>query len=194
MNGGGAEREGDTESEAGSRLWAISSEPDVGLELTDCEIVTWAEVGRLTDWATQAPLAMKTLNTPLLLLVILRHRNVYSYTNRPAPDRQTSVLTARPESTCETEYQLPTSRSKWKKQQEGTGRIWKPLTVELTKGRTYEKKKTLNRKLTNTTPGKKRKKRARKEGRKPFIVKIKWRTSGAMKCDNIHKTYMIGGW
>ena len=56
MNGGGAEREGDTESEAGSRLWAISPEPDAGLELTDREIVTWAEVGRLTDWATQAPL------------------------------------------------------------------------------------------------------------------------------------------
>ena len=55
MNRGGAERDGDTESEAGSRLWAISPEPDAGLELTDCEIVTWAEVGRLTDWATQAP-------------------------------------------------------------------------------------------------------------------------------------------
>ena len=56
MSGGGAEREGDIESEAGSRLWAISTEPDAGLELTDCEIVTWAEVGHLTDWATQAPL------------------------------------------------------------------------------------------------------------------------------------------
>ena len=41
MNGGGAEREGDTESETGSRLGAISPEPDVGLELTDREIVTW---------------------------------------------------------------------------------------------------------------------------------------------------------
>ena len=41
MNGGGAEREGDTESETGSRLRAIiSSEPDAGLELTDREIVT----------------------------------------------------------------------------------------------------------------------------------------------------------
>ena len=40
MNGGGAEREGDTESEAGSRLGAISLEPDAGLELTDREIVT----------------------------------------------------------------------------------------------------------------------------------------------------------
>ena len=41
MNGGGSEREGDTESEAGSRLRAISPEPDAGLELTDREIVTW---------------------------------------------------------------------------------------------------------------------------------------------------------
>ena len=49
MNGGGAEREGDTESEAGSRLRAISPEPDTGLEPADREIVTRAEVGRLTD-------------------------------------------------------------------------------------------------------------------------------------------------
>ena len=55
MSGNGAEREGDTESEAGSRLWAVSTEPDMGLEPTDREIMTWAEVGRLTDWATQAP-------------------------------------------------------------------------------------------------------------------------------------------
>ena len=41
MNGGGAEREGDTESETGSRLRAISPEPNAGLKLTDREIVTW---------------------------------------------------------------------------------------------------------------------------------------------------------
>ena len=39
MGRGGAEREGDAESEAGSRLRAISTEPDAGLELTDREIV-----------------------------------------------------------------------------------------------------------------------------------------------------------
>ena len=55
MNRGGAEREGDTESETGSGLWAVSTEPDAGLELMDREIMTWAEVGRLTDRATQAP-------------------------------------------------------------------------------------------------------------------------------------------
>ena len=58
MNRGGTEKEGDTESEAGSRLGAVSPEPDAGLELTDREIVTWAKVGRLTDWATQAPLGI----------------------------------------------------------------------------------------------------------------------------------------
>ena len=40
MNGGGSEREGDTESETGSRLRAVSTEPDVGLELMNREIVT----------------------------------------------------------------------------------------------------------------------------------------------------------
>ena len=39
MSREGTEREGDTESEAGSRLSAISTEPDAGLELTDCEIM-----------------------------------------------------------------------------------------------------------------------------------------------------------
>ena len=37
---GGAEREGDTESQAGSRLQAVSTEPYVGLKLTNCEIMT----------------------------------------------------------------------------------------------------------------------------------------------------------
>ena len=40
MSGGGAEREGDTESETGSRLRAVSTEPDSGLELTDSKIMT----------------------------------------------------------------------------------------------------------------------------------------------------------
>ena len=37
---GGADREGDTESEAGFRLRAVSTEPDTGLELTNCDIMT----------------------------------------------------------------------------------------------------------------------------------------------------------
>ena len=43
---GGAEREGVTESEAGSRLRAVSPEPDAGFELTNREIMTFAKVGR----------------------------------------------------------------------------------------------------------------------------------------------------
>ena len=49
MNRGGSEREGDTESEAGSRLRAVSPEPDAGLELTDRKIMTRAKVRRSTD-------------------------------------------------------------------------------------------------------------------------------------------------
>ena len=40
MSRGGAEREGDAESEAGSRLRAVSTEPNAELELTDREITT----------------------------------------------------------------------------------------------------------------------------------------------------------
>ena len=54
--GRGREREEDMESEAGSRLWAVSTEPDMGLESMSCEMVTWTKVGRLTNWPTQVPL------------------------------------------------------------------------------------------------------------------------------------------
>ena len=40
MSEGGAEREGGTESETGSRLSAVSTEPEVGLELENQEIMT----------------------------------------------------------------------------------------------------------------------------------------------------------
>ena len=40
MSWGGAEREGDTQSEAGFRLRDVSTEPDAGLKLTDREIMT----------------------------------------------------------------------------------------------------------------------------------------------------------
>ena len=48
------ETERQTESEAGSRLWAVSTQPNAELKLTNWEIVTWAEVRGLTNWATQA--------------------------------------------------------------------------------------------------------------------------------------------
>ena len=40
MQVGEGQTERETESEAGSRLRAVSPEPDAGLELTDREIVT----------------------------------------------------------------------------------------------------------------------------------------------------------
>ena len=40
VSGGGAESEGDTESEAGSRPRAVGTEPDAGLEPMTHEIVT----------------------------------------------------------------------------------------------------------------------------------------------------------
>ena len=39
-NQGGEGREGDTGSQAGSRLPAVSTEPDAGLEPMECEIMT----------------------------------------------------------------------------------------------------------------------------------------------------------
>ena len=42
--GRGREREGDTESKAGSRLQVVSTEPNVGLKLMNCEIMTGTEV------------------------------------------------------------------------------------------------------------------------------------------------------
>ena len=39
-SGGEAERGGDTQSETGSRLRTVSTEPDLGLELVNCEVMT----------------------------------------------------------------------------------------------------------------------------------------------------------
>ena len=46
---GGAEREGETESEPGSRFQAVSAEPDAGLKPTNRETMTQAEARCLTD-------------------------------------------------------------------------------------------------------------------------------------------------
>ena len=65
MSMGGAEEGGDTESEAGFRFWAVSTEPGVGLEFTNCKIMTRAEVRHLTNWATQAPWLLDRKSTRL---------------------------------------------------------------------------------------------------------------------------------
>ena len=82
---GRSERDRDTESEAGSRLWAVSTKPDVGLEPTDHEIMTWAEVRRSTNWAIQCP-STCTLNAGILpkalslaLCCSLEFTQIYSF-------------------------------------------------------------------------------------------------------------------
>ena len=47
--GRGREKEGDPESEAGPRLQAVSTEPNVGLKPTDHETMTRVEVSRSSD-------------------------------------------------------------------------------------------------------------------------------------------------
>ena len=71
-------READTESEAGSKLWAASTEPDVGLELTDSKIMTWIEVRGLTEWATQVPLWISFLCTYHKLYTSVNYQSVPS--------------------------------------------------------------------------------------------------------------------
>ena len=71
------QRDQETESEAGSRHWAISPKPNVELELMSHEIMTSAEVEHLTDRATQEPPVMvifvgyKILSLHFLFLRIL---------------------------------------------------------------------------------------------------------------------------
>ena len=54
---GEGERQKETQNlkQAPGSEQVVSTEPDVGLKPTNCEIMTWAEVRRSTDWATEAP-------------------------------------------------------------------------------------------------------------------------------------------
>ena len=78
MSRGGTEREGDTESKAGSRRQAVSTEPDAGLELMNWEIMTWAEVGLLTNWATQVPLTRLKVNVIQVCIFLAASCDVFS--------------------------------------------------------------------------------------------------------------------
>ena len=59
VNRGGAESEGDTESQAGSGLSTELEAPPraghVGHKPSNWEIMTQAQVGRLTNWAPRCP-------------------------------------------------------------------------------------------------------------------------------------------
>ena len=76
--GKGRDREGDTKSEAGSRLWALSTEPNAGHEPTNCKIMTWAEVGCSIDWATQGPQRFLVLMLDLSSLLLYPLENTVS--------------------------------------------------------------------------------------------------------------------
>ena len=47
------QRERETQNSKQAPGSELSAEPDTGLKLTNREIMTWADVGRLTDWAAQ---------------------------------------------------------------------------------------------------------------------------------------------
>ena len=65
---GEGQRERETQNpKQAPRLWAISTEPDTGLKPMNCKIMTWAKVGRLTNWSTQAPHINDLLNIQIKL-------------------------------------------------------------------------------------------------------------------------------
>ena len=65
MSRRGAERGGDTEFEAGSRLRAVSTEPDAGLELMNREITTWADVRQTFNRLSHSRAPKKLFGGPL---------------------------------------------------------------------------------------------------------------------------------
>ena len=87
------ERDWERESEAGFRLWAVSTEPDVGLEPTNHEIMTWAEVGCLTDWATQTPQKWEDLNSIIIVPSFKTGRKTkQNKTQQKNPQNQAEVI------------------------------------------------------------------------------------------------------
>ena len=78
MSGEG-QRERETQSPKQAPGSELSAEPDVGLELTDCEIMTWAKAGRLTDWATQAP--------QFLVSPVFKALGIYMYEKQTSKSR-----------------------------------------------------------------------------------------------------------
>ena len=124
------QREGDTESEAGFRFCADTSELDTGLEPTNLKTMTWAEVRRLTDWATQAPLKIQILR--------IRKPSESQKKSKKKSTLSTSYYTHT--SHCAAEYQnqrkdlrkntFPTNERKWA-QQKKPGRQWYNISTGL---------------------------------------------------------------
>ena len=89
MSRGGAEREGDRIHEAGPRLWAVSTEPDSGLEPMNHKIMTWARVGGLTDWATQVPLSTFYLFFKVYLFILKKRERKQGMEQRERRENST---------------------------------------------------------------------------------------------------------
>ena len=84
----GRERIRGTESEAGSRLPAVSTEPNARHKPVNREIMTWAEVPLLTDWDTQGPLVWDLMSIWLvaglyLTFTVAAATRGFSYLLRP---------------------------------------------------------------------------------------------------------------
>ena len=76
MSEGGAERKGDTDYEAGPRLWDVSTEPNTGPKPMNHEIMTWAKSNlSSTDWATQAPWKFFFIKTFIWLENLISQNN-----------------------------------------------------------------------------------------------------------------------
>lgn len=99
VGAGEEHRKGDTDSKANSKLWAVSTAPDAGLEPSICKTMTWAEFGclhclkysfihsslvlyntvlKIFMWLS---CACRTWNTSLLLQAQLSHKTSFNLRN-----------------------------------------------------------------------------------------------------------------
>ena len=72
MSGGG-QKEGDTESEVGSTLWAVSTEPDVELEIRDQDLSRRQKLNQLSHPSAPGVLILMDIG------VLFFHKGVIPY-------------------------------------------------------------------------------------------------------------------
>ena len=80
------QRERDTESKAGSRLWAVSTQPDAGLELTNNKTMTWTEVGTLHRLRHPGPSTSRYFGTYNVLVPLWRSNAIFCLFADSSPD------------------------------------------------------------------------------------------------------------